>query len=72
VVEGDEREGVVPTVKLPVGGRVVLVQSMLLPWEAFEHLAEKGAIEARFALKAQADGCCKPDGGSCCPNRQFV
>ncbi|WP_396269438.1 hypothetical protein [Ideonella sp.] len=37
--------------------------------ESISHLIERGVI-ARMAQ----DGCCKPDGGTCCPNakRQIV
>ena len=48
------------------------VQSMLLPSAVFEHLADKGVIEPQFALRAQADGCCKPDAGPCRPNRKIA
>jgi hypothetical protein len=48
---------------------IVLVQSLLVDWKVFEHLRDHGVVEERFALRAQA-GCCKPDGGTCCVNKQ--
>jgi hypothetical protein len=34
---------------------------------ALAHLVERGVL-APFA----ADGCCKPDGGTCCPNAKLA
>lgn len=42
--------------------RVMVVQP-----DALQHLVDRGVL-ARFA----ADGCCKPDGGTCCPNKKLV
>jgi len=50
---------------------LVLVQSLLVDWRVFEHLRDHGVVEERFALRAQA-GCCKPDGGTCCVNKQVL
>lgn len=48
----------------------ILVQSMLVDWRVLEHLQQKGIVEDAFAMRA--DGCCKPDGGTCCVNaKQF-
>jgi hypothetical protein len=33
--------------------------------DALQHLVDRGVL-ARMA----ADGCCKPDGGTCCPNKR--
>jgi hypothetical protein len=38
--------------------RVMVVQE-----DALTHLMDRGVIAA-----AARDGCCKPDGGTCCPN----
>jgi hypothetical protein len=45
---------------------VALVQSMLVDWRVMEHLQRNRVVEDAFALRE--DGCCKPDGGSCCVN----
>jgi len=53
--------------------RVVLVESLLVTWKAMEHLREKGMIKPRgdgTVPLRRDDGCCKPDGGTCCPNRK--
>lgn len=50
---------------------VVLVQSMLIDWRVMEHLHRQGVVENAFALR-EADGCCKPDGGTCCVNAKRV
>lgn len=47
--------------------RVVLVQSLAVTWDVLDHLRDKGVIPARAA-----DGCCKPDGGTCCVNKQVM
>ena len=48
---------------------------MLVTPEAINHLQSHGAMPARGitsdTLRA-ADGCCKPDGGTCCPNRRIM
>jgi hypothetical protein len=38
---------------------------MVVNDEALKHLVDRGVI----ALMAR-DGCCKPDGGTCCPNKK--
>lgn len=40
---------------------------MVVSEDALDHLTAKGVI-ARMARAA----CCKPDGGTCCPNRSGV
>jgi hypothetical protein len=59
--------GVLPTGSVTKEQRVVLVESLLVDWRVLEHLHGKGIMEERF-LRATADGCCKPDGGTCCVN----
>ncbi len=69
-----EAEGKVgpETIKVVTKERtVVLVQSLQVDWKVFEHLRDHGVVEERFALRAQA-GCCKPDGGTCCVNKQVL
>ena len=46
---------------------VILLQSMMVDWRVMEHLHHHGVVENAFALR-EADGCCKPDGGTCCVN----
>jgi hypothetical protein len=65
----EEGHGVLPTKPLAEEQRVILVRSLLVDWKVLEHLHQKGVVEERFALRAQA-GCCKPDGGTCCVNKQ--
>lgn len=48
---------------------IMLVQSMLVDWRVMEHLHQQGVVESAFAMRE--DGCCKPDGGTCCVNRQL-
>lgn len=38
---------------------------MVVNEEGLKHLQDRGVI----ALMAR-DGCCKPDGGTCCPNKR--
>ena len=38
---------------------------MVVNDDALKHLVDRGVI-ARMA----AEGCCKPDGGTCCPNKK--
>jgi hypothetical protein len=40
---------------------------MVVSDASLRHLLDRGVI-ARLA----AGGCCKPDGGTCCPNKQVV
>ena len=63
--------GVLPTSRVAQEERVVLVQSLLVDWKVLEHLHQKGVIEERLAMRAEA-GCCKPDGGTCCVNKREV
>jgi hypothetical protein len=39
---------------------------MVVNEDALKHLVDRGVI----ALMAR-DGCCKPDGGTCCPNAKL-
>ncbi len=41
-------------------------RTMVVPQDALTHLVAQGAL-ARLA----AGGCCKPDGGTCCPNKKI-
>ena len=66
----EEREqGALPTKKVTTRETVVLVRSLLVDWEVLEHLRghRVNAAELQPELRAQ---CCKPDGGSCCVNKQ--
>lgn len=51
--------------------RVILVQSLAVTWDVLDHLEEKGVITEQPSLRARAN-CCKPDGGTCCVNKQTV
>jgi hypothetical protein len=51
--------------------RVILVQSLLVTWDVLDHLQQRGAIADQAALR-DAGGCCRPDGGTCCVNKQSV
>ena len=65
-----EEPSVLPTGSVTKEETVILVRSLLVDWKVLEHLGDKGVIEQRFALRAEA-ACCKPDGGSCCVNRKL-
>jgi hypothetical protein len=47
---------------------------MLITPETINHLQSHGVIPVNGIDPAllRADGCCKPDGGTCCPNKKFV
>lgn len=66
-----EQAGELPTAPLTCEQRVILVESMTVTWKAMEHLRNMGMIrplaDGSNPLR-RADGCCKPDGGTCCPN----
>jgi hypothetical protein len=44
---------------------------MLVTDHTLNHLKSHGVIPTHGVM-ARADGCCKPDGGTCCPNKKFV
>lgn len=59
---------------LPVHGatteeRVILVRSLMVDWKVLEHLQQHKALGMEMPMM-RADGCCKPDGGTCCVNKQ--
>lgn len=63
--------GELPTEPIATEQRVVLVESMLVTWKAMEHLRKMGMIKPQADGSNQLrreDGCCKPCGGTCCPN----
>ena len=47
---------------------------MLVTDETLNHLRSHGVIPepGKILEMARADGCCKPDGGTCCPNKKSV
>ena len=51
--------------------RVILVQSLAVTWDVLDHLRDKGVLPVRAEMRA-ADGCCKPDGGTCCVNKKAL
>lgn len=51
--------------------RVILVQSLAVTWDVLDHLNAKGVIPPAEGLRAN-DGCCKPDGGTCCVNKKIA
>src|SRR5262249_60457369 len=67
------RPGKLPTKPVTKGQRVVLVESMQVTWKVLERLKKKGMLkteaEGMVSLRS-ADGCCKPDGGTCCVNKK--
>lgn len=69
------KPGELPTEPITKEQRGNLVQSMLVTWKAMEHLRKMGMImpqaDGSNPLR-RADGCCKPDGGTCCPNAKIV
>ncbi|MBO0696954.1 MAG: hypothetical protein J2P46_01040 [Zavarzinella sp.] len=71
----EKKSATLPTESITKEQRVVLVESLLVTWKAMEHLREKGMIKPRpdgsMPLRRD-DGCCKPDGGTCCPNKKEI
>jgi hypothetical protein len=67
-MQGDETERERPIEFVAREEAVVLVRSLLVDWSVFDHLHQHGILEERYSLRAQ-DGCCKPDGGTCCVNK---
>jgi hypothetical protein len=69
----DNKSGQLPTNTISKEQRVILVESLLVTWKAMEHLRVKGMIkplqDGSVPLRRD-DGCCKPDGGTCCPNKK--
>lgn len=68
-----KKSGSLPTERATKEQTVVLVQSLLVDWKVLDHLKSKGLLTREAILKArepQADGCCRPDGGTCCVNRK--
>jgi hypothetical protein len=63
--------GKLPTERVTKEQRVVLVESLLVDWKVLEHLKAQGMLKPQedgaITLR-RADGCCKPDGGTCCVN----
>jgi hypothetical protein len=45
---------------------------MLVTPQAINHLQSHGALPMKGIEPSllRADGCCKPDGGTCCPNKK--
>jgi hypothetical protein len=63
----DSEDGVLPTENVTTEETVVLVRSLLVDWKVLKHLHEQGVVKDRPALRSD-EGCCKPDGGTCCVN----
>lgn len=67
-----ESEGDLPTYPVTHEQRVILVESLSVTWKVLDHLRDKGLLPAEEpGLRARAN-CCKPDGGTCCVNKQSV
>ncbi|QGZ42345.1 hypothetical protein IP92_04077 [Pseudoduganella flava] len=65
------QSGALPTQPLTAAQRARLKKAMLVTPQAMEHLRKMGMFKARRAADApemMPEGCCKPDGGTCCPN----
>jgi hypothetical protein len=70
----DDKAGELPTESSTKEQRVRLVESLLVTWKAMEHLRQKGMIkplEDGTNPLRRDNGCCKPDGGTCCPNAKI-
>lgn len=62
--------GALPTESVSQEQRAKLAKAMTVTPQAIAHLRKMGLLESRGGdgqLRPQA-GCCKPDGGTCCPN----
>jgi hypothetical protein len=65
------QSGAVPTQPITTEQRAHLAKAMLVTPQALEHLRKMGMFKARGAADVpdmMPEGCCKPDGGTCCPN----
>jgi hypothetical protein len=70
---GEKKSGVLPTEPVTQEQKVVLVQSLLVTWNVLGHLQQHGIFKTQEdILKLRAEGCCKPDGGTCCVNKRIV
>ncbi len=70
---GEKKAGVLPTDPVTKEQTVVLVQSLLVTWNVLDHLQTHGIFKTKQdIMKLRADGCCKPDGGTCCVNKRLV
>jgi len=67
--------GELPTQPVTSEQRVILVESLQVTWKTLQHLRDKGMLkpgrDGTVSLRA-ADGCCKPDGGTCCVNAKAM
>ncbi len=69
----EKKPGALPTGPATIEQTVVLVQSLLVTWNVLDHLQQKGVFKTQAdIMKLRADGCCKPDGGTCCVNKRLV
>jgi len=67
------KPGKLPTKPITTKQRVVLVESLQVTWKVLEHLKKKGMLQPQADGKVSLrrdDGCCKPDGGTCCVNKK--
>jgi hypothetical protein len=67
----EDQSGALPTEAVTKEETVVLVRSLLVDWKVLEHLHQRGLVEEQYLLRRAADGCCKPDGGTCCVNKRI-
>ena len=65
----ESESGSLPT-EFPSPDRVAeLTKKLLITDKALEHLVGKGMITKEQMTNAK---CCKPDGGTCCPNAKTL
>jgi len=57
------KPGALPTKSISPQRAGILGRQLLVTEKALNHLQAKGLIS-----KGNRAGCCKPDGGTCCPN----
>jgi hypothetical protein len=63
--------GALPTEPISPEQRAHLMKAMTVTPQALEHLRKQGMFNAREGgdiPEMMPEGCCKPDGGTCCPN----
>lgn len=66
----EQDSGAIPSGHVSKTETVILVRSLLVDWQVLEHLRDHRVSAEQLSEGLRAADCCKPDGGSCCVNRQ--
>jgi hypothetical protein len=65
----EKKSGSLPTKPSSRKRTAKLTKRLLVTDKALQHLVIKGMIST---AQMRAAGCCKPDGGTCCPNKKAL